>query len=343
MNTINLKGDGNFVIGMVEALMSPESYLENTGDMDHLLIKKNGNYQYDGDNKHINFEDGRPSIEIDGKGPQSSFEALLGVNAYKLFNSKNVYYQEKVWQDKEGHPLSEQELKKRLEFTSKEIQDYVEEKGGDTKKLEAVQGRPSFNLPNIFEGIGKLVATAWNMFIDVNKNNKTENTFENMGYRQRTLEKLGGIEQDSFCMGTDVINLYVIKYGVRNETVESFFNTAVEKGYMKANGEINSNFSQAFAEYAELREYIEYSSLKQALTPEAFTASQYEYGLGGYTKDKQDDGNYHYMLIQRQPFLKNDPGMRQKNYYLQSVRPIWFTPLEEQSTNNSTHNRGNKR
>lgn len=111
---------------------------------------------------------------------------------------------------------------------------------------------------------------------------------------------------DSFCMGACALNLFMFKYGVSNETVEGFMKTAVENGYVDANGNLNASFSRAFAEYAGIKEYVEYSSTKNKLTPEEFAASRYEYGLGMFNKtNKKDDEKYHYMGSTEKAYYTN--------------------------------------
>lgn len=84
-------------------------------------------------------------------------------------------------------------------------------------------------------------------------------------------------------------------------------------------------FLFTFADFAQLNSVVKYSDSSVTLTVDQFQKSGYEFGLGMYnTKGQMEDHYYHYMLVNRSPFLQNDPGMRQTQYYLQFVRTIWF-------------------
>jgi hypothetical protein len=79
LDTFKLQGNQGYVNGTLFALANPAAWMENGGDVDHLTITKDGGIKRDGDNRQVNFEDGRPSIAVIKPGFQSGIEQYFGL------------------------------------------------------------------------------------------------------------------------------------------------------------------------------------------------------------------------------------------------------------------------
>ena len=160
-------------------------------------------------------------------------------------------------------------------------------------------------------------------------------------YKQRDLEikydyPYGAPEYGSLCLATSIINLYVKEYSISPESVDKVMSEAKGK-YISENGTVSdmASFSKRLAEECNSDRYFDYvyynpetkayEGAPREFTKNEFLESKYDYAIGGYyhegaTAPSTFSSVSHYEMIQKTPYMENNPGVGQ--YELYKIRPV---------------------
>jgi len=349
LEMFHIEGNSDYVKGSFAALMDPGLWMENPEGIDHLTILKNGSWKRDGDNKNINFENGRPSIPVSTPGFQSGIEQFYGIaggEGYQDLLKGLGYSYDKAAQKWSGPDIvgradiekAYKEGKISKGIADKVLGDMDKSNMSPTDNLLAQYAQQAKYTSDMKLSAAQLIWQGLASLFSAKKQEKVEDK-ANVAFTQKDFERDLGFTQPGLCNATTWAYAYQNRFGGDYAAYLAAMTEAMKdpriidsEGYIWKTG----LYSKQLAETAGVGEYADY--IYDENREKVVFDSVDELLKAGYTEAQlyylNEKKNSHFTYYNSQlPDVERDPypwnsNLSAHGYVLTKVRPIQWLPYK---------------